>query len=81
MLKIYTVTFNDGGWYSAGGRPEFTVVAESKEKAIEMVLDSNPSYKKGWDVWASEFKITGYVIEIYDEKTYNRDKNLKSLNI
>jgi nucleoside-diphosphate-sugar epimerase len=37
--------------------------------------------EKGWDVWASEFKITGYVIEIYDEETYNRDKNLKSLGI
>jgi hypothetical protein len=36
-MKIYTVTFNDGGWYS-GSRPEYQVVAESKESAIEKVL-------------------------------------------
>jgi ribosomal protein L20A (L18A) len=37
-MKIYDVTFNDGGWYSAGGRPSFQVVAENKEEAIEKVL-------------------------------------------
>lgn len=79
MLKIYKVTFNDGGWYSTGGRPEFTVVTESKEKAIEMVLNDNPRYKTGCDVWASEYKIDGYVIEVYDEKSYNRDKKLEEL--
>ena len=30
---------------------------------------------------ASEFKIDGYVIEVYDEKTYNRKKNLDNLGI
>ncbi len=48
MLKIYKVTFNDGGWYSAGGRPEFTVVTESKDEAIKKVLEENPMYAKGW---------------------------------
>ena len=38
-LKIYTVTFNDGGWYSSGGRPSETVVAESKEQAIEKAFE------------------------------------------
>lgn len=69
-MKIYTVTFNDGGWYSIGARPNFTVVAYSKQEAIDKVLKENPYYKKGYDVWASEFKIEGYVIEVYDEKTY-----------
>jgi hypothetical protein len=79
MLKIWKVTFNDGGWHSS--RPEYHVVAESKEEAIEKVLQENPRYRTGWDKWPSEFKIEGYVIEVYDEKTYNRDKNLKSLDI
>ncbi len=76
-MKIYTVTFNDGGWHSS--RPEHQVVAESKEEAIEKVLEKNPHYKNGYDAWASEFKIEGYVIEVYDEKTYNRNKNLEKL--
>lgn len=78
-MKIYTVTFNDGGWHTS--RPEYTVVAESKDEAIEKVLKDNPRYKNGYDKWASEFKIDGYVIEVYDEKTYNREKNLENLDI
>jgi hypothetical protein len=78
MMKIYTVTFNDGGWYS-GPRPNFTVVASSTQEAIEKVLEKNPQYKTGYDKWASEFKIEGYVIEVYDEKTYNREKNLDKI--
>ena len=77
-MKIYTVTFNNGGWHS-GSLPSFEVVASSKEEAIEKVLEKNPHYKNGYDAWASEFKIEGYVIEVYDEKTYNRDKNLEKL--
>lgn len=78
MMKIYTVTFNDGGWHS-GSLPSYQVVAESKDKAIEKVLEDNPRYKTGYDVWTSEFKIEGYVIEVYDEKTYNREKNLNKI--
>jgi len=73
MMKIYTDTFNDGGWHS-GPLPNFIVVAESKDEAIEKVLEKNPRYKSGYDKWASEFTIEGYIIEVYDEKTYNRDK-------
>ena len=76
-MKIYTVTFNDGGWHTS--LPEYQVVAESKEEAIEKVLEENPRYKNGWDKWASEFKIEGYVIEVYDEKSYNRDKNIDKI--
>jgi hypothetical protein len=77
-MKIYTVTFNDGGWHS-GSLPSYQVVAESKDEAIQKVLEDNPRYKTGYDVWASEFKIEGYVIEVYDEKTYNRNKNLENI--
>jgi len=77
-MKIWTVTFNDGGWYS-GPRPNFTIVSESQKEAIAKVLEENPIYKNGYDVWASEFKIDGYVIEVYDEKSYNRDKTLKQI--
>jgi hypothetical protein len=77
MMKIYTVTFNDGGWHTS--RPEYQVVSETKEDAIQKVLEENPRYKSGYDAWASEFKIEGYVIEVYDEKTYNRNKNLEEL--
>ena len=78
-MKIWTVTFNDGGWHTS--RPEHQVVASSKEEAIGKVLETHPHYKSGYDKWASEFKIDGYVIEVYDEKTYNRENNLKNLDI
>jgi hypothetical protein len=78
-MKIYDVTFNDGGWYSAGGCPSFQVVAENKEEAIEKVLTDHPSYSKGYDIWASEFKIKGYVIEVYDKKAHKRNKKLDKL--
>ncbi len=75
-MKIYNVTFNDGGWHSS--LPSFRVVAENKEEAIDKVLQENPHYKD-WDKWASEFKIEGYVIEVYDEKSYNRDKKISDV--
>lgn len=78
-MKIYTVTFNDGGWHVS--LPSFTIVAETKEEAIKKVVAENPRYKVGWDAWCSQFKIEGYVIEVYDEKTYKRDKNLENLDI
>ena len=78
MMKIWIITFNDGGWHS-GSLPSYQVVAESKDEAIEKVLEDNPRYRSGWDAWASEFKMEGYVIEVYDEKTYNREKNLEKL--
>ena len=77
-MKIWTVKFNDGGWHS-GSLPSYQVVAESKDEAIEKVLEDNPGYKSGYDACASEFKIEGYVIEVYDEKSYNRGKNLEKL--
>lgn len=76
-MKIYTVAFNDGGWYSS--LPEYQVVAESKEDAIEKVLEKHNRYRNGYDVWSSEFKIDGYVIEVYDEKSYNRDKMIDKI--
>lgn len=76
-MKIYTVTFNDGGWYSS--RPDYQVVADSEKEAIKKVLEKNPKYKTGYDAWAVEFKIPGYVIEVFDELSYNRDKNLENL--
>jgi len=75
-MKIYNVTFNDGGWHSS--LPSFRVVAENKEEAIDKVLQENPHYKD-WDKWATEFKIEGYVIEVYDEKSYNRDKKISDV--
>jgi hypothetical protein len=78
-MKIWTVTFNDGGWHTS--LPEYQVVAESKEEAIEKILEKNPRYRTGYDKWASEFKIEGYVIEVHDEKTYNRNKKLENLDI
>ena len=69
--------FNDGGWHTS--RPEHQVVASSKEEAIEKVLETHPYYRNGYDACASEFKIDGYVIEVYDEKSYNRDKNIEKL--
>ena len=76
-MKIWIITFNDGGWYTS--RIEYHEVAETSQESIEKVLEKNPHYKNGYDAFASEFKIPGYVIEIYDEKTYNREKNLNNL--
>lgn len=75
-MKIYTVTFNDGGWHQS--LPKFDVVADSKKEACDKVLLDNPIYKK-WDSWASEFKIEGYIIEVYDEKSYLRDKQIEGI--
>ena len=77
-MKIYTVTFNDGGWHS-GSLPSITVVAESWADAKIKALEEKPHYKSGYDVWVSEFKLDGYVIEVYDEKSYNRDKNIEKI--
>lgn len=77
-MKIYEVTFNDGGWHS-GPLPSFQIVAENKQEAIEKVLEKHPSYKTGYDKWVSEFKIKGYVIEVYDKKTYKRNKKLDKI--
>jgi hypothetical protein len=77
-MKIWNVTFNNGGWNS-GGLPSVTVVAESSEDAKIKALEENPRYKTGYDVWVSEFKINGYVIEVYEEKSYNRDKNIEKI--
>jgi len=52
-MKIWIVTLNDGGWHSS--LPEYQVVAESKDEAIEKVLEKNPRYRTGYDKWASEF--------------------------
>jgi hypothetical protein len=76
-MKIYNITFNDGGWHSS--RPSYQEVGENKEDAIEKVLQAYPMYRKGYDIWAVEFKIEGYIIEVYDEKTYKREKNLEKL--
>lgn len=78
MLKIWKVTFNDGGWHQS--LPSFTIVAESESKSIDIAKSENRRYSN-WDVWASEFKIEGYVIEVYDKKTYQREKNLEKLSI
>lgn len=78
MLKIYKVTFNDGDWHS-GELAYQMEVAETKEEAIENALVKSKYYSIGSDVWATELKMDGYVIEVYDEKTYNREKNLEKL--
>ena len=77
-MKIYNVTFNDGGWHS-GPRPSFQTVAENSDSAIEKVLEEHPSYRNGYDKWCSEFKIEGYVIEVYNEKQYKRDKEINKI--
>lgn len=51
-MKIYRVSFNDGGWHSS--RPEYQIVAESKEDAIEKVLIRYPHYRNGYDSWAKQ---------------------------
>lgn len=75
-MKIYKVTFNDGGWHTE--LPNYYVVAISEKEAIKKVLMDNPRYEK-WDSWATEFKIDGYIIEVYDEKSYSRDKQIEEI--
>lgn len=82
-MKIWKITFNDGGWYNGDrDRPSSMVVASNKEEAISIAkLKKENKHYKNYDCWVSEFKIDGYVIEAYDEKTYNRDKNLSKLEV
>lgn len=76
-LKIYEVTYFHGGWVS-GGYPSVTVVATSDEEAKNKAIEIKTSWNRD-QVYAKEFKLDGYVIEVYDEKTYNREKNLEKL--
>lgn len=82
-MKIWKITFNDGGWYNGDrDRPSSMVVASTKAEAISIAkLKQENKHYKNCDCWVSEFKIDGYVIEAYDEKTYNRDKNLSKLEV
>lgn len=76
-MKIFKVTFNDGGWHS-GNLPSVMIVASTKEEALKKAKDQE-KYYTGWDSWAVEFKIDGYVIEVYDESTYKavvRDRKI-----
>lgn len=75
-MKIYEVFFNDGGWHES--MPKCIVVAENKEDAKSKAIAEYPHYIHA-DVFVNEFKIDGYIIEVYDEKTYNREKNLEKL--
>lgn len=53
-------------------------VAETKEEAIEAVKNRETHYK-GWDCWASEFTIDGYIIRVYDEMSYNRAEKIDKI--
>lgn len=77
-LHIFEVTHMHGGWVT-NGYPSETVVASSKQEAKEKALKIN----KDWEdrnTYALEFKIDGYIIEVYDEKSYKRSKNLENLS-
>jgi hypothetical protein len=74
-MKIYEVSFNDGGWHTS----RHMIVANSKEEAIKKVLIDKPHYRNGYDKIAIEFKIEGYVIEVHDEKSYYRNKKIDEL--
>lgn len=78
-LHIYDVTHMHGGWVT-GGYPSERVIASSKEEAIDMVLAEHKYWERR-NTYATEFKIKGYVIEVYDEKSYNREKNIENLDI
>jgi len=78
-LHIYDVTHMHGGWVT-NGYPTERVIANSKEEALNMVLSDNSSWDRR-NTYAKEFKIDGYVIEVYDEKSYNRNKNIEKLDI
>ena len=75
-LKIYTVTFNDGGWHQS--LPSFTVVAESSNKAEEMVRSEQTHYNE-WSGWASEFKIEGYEITVKNAKAQQREDKIDAI--
>ena len=76
-LRIYRVTWNDGGWHS-GDLPNQFVVAETSEKAKELANLGNNSYKN-WSCWSTEFKMDGYVIEVFEKSQYERDKKIVDL--
>ena len=76
MLKIYNVTWNDGGWHES--LPTEMVVASSEKEAKEIANKMHP-YRKDEFSYACELKMDGYVIEVYDKKTYTRNKNIEKV--
>jgi hypothetical protein len=78
-LHIYDVTHMHGGWVT-DGYPTERVIATLKEEALNMVL-ADKTYWDRRNTHASEFKIKGYVIEVFDEVSYNRDKIIEKLDI
>lgn len=81
MLKLYSVSFDTdpGGWKS-GSDYSILVVAESKEESKKIALEKEPMYKRNGVITNSrEIKVEGYVIEIHDEKTFNRLKNIDKI--
>ena len=78
MLKIFDVTFNDGGWHS-GSLPKYTTIAETKEEAIFKINKETKDRYKTWDCWATEVTFPGYIIEIHDKSSYERNKNIEKL--
>ncbi len=76
MLKIYTVTFNDGGWHTS--LPKFTTVAISPAEAEEQVRAEN-KYYQGWDCWAEELKIDGYEITVKNAKAQEREDKIEEI--
>ena len=77
-MKIFEVTFNDGGWHQS--LPKFLVIAESKEEAKQKALKEN-SFYVGWDSWVKELEFDGYVIEVHEKKSYERNKKIECLGI
>lgn len=75
-LKIYNVSWNDGGWHQS--LPSKMVVAESIEEA-KVIANEKEKVYKDWSCSASEFKIDGYVIELYEKTQYERDKKINQI--
>lgn len=65
-LKIYKVTFNDGGWHES--LPSVVIVSDSDINAIKKAREENPVYDDWKTAWATEFKVEGYSITVTKNK-------------
>jgi hypothetical protein len=74
-LKIWIVYYNDGGWHSSMDKK--MLVAESKDEAVEKAKSERKHFVG--DIFATEFEIEGYVIEVHEKSSWERNNKINNI--
>ncbi len=81
-MKLFNVSWSEDGQWKSGMDNYKLVPADSKEEAKQKANSDpkNAVYQSRWySCYCSEVKINGYVIEVYDETSYKRDKKIEKI--